>query len=246
MTDDSETVECGEHGESSVTYVCEHLIEQPSQRWYCDVPSIDNRWPDAWCKDCEAEFVKEGEWNDKNSENVPIKLLCSGCYESLIGQSVGRLKGKAAEKWASFLASAHDELHEKQAQLDRGFDIGKHKRWDWDQVTAELIFSNDGVAAVKCKIAFIGSVSAKSNTWLWSWANFSLLEQVRAPILTVRQYGEERDLPKLTVPKWIADEVDGWEMAGVAAKILNAKGVYRTPGDHSFAFLAILDVQWVQ
>ena len=245
MSDDTK-VSCDTHGESNTTYVCEHLVRNPVQRWYSDVPSEDNRWPDAWCSACNVEFLKEGEWNEKNEMGLVAKLLCHNCYEAAQARSLERLHGSAEAAWNELREQCGIALRRKQDCLERDFQLGKLKRWDWDQQTGQLIFSNDGVPAVICDIAFVGSVSTVSNTWLWSWANFSLTETVRDPMDKVRVFGEERDFPKLTVPKWPAEEVDGWEMSSIAAEVLHARGVYRTPAQYGYTFLAILDAQRAQ
>ncbi|MBO0719471.1 MAG: hypothetical protein J2P41_01525 [Blastocatellia bacterium] len=133
----------------------------------------------------------------------------------------------------------------KQQSLEEKFDISKHKRWDWSQEKAELTFSNDGIPAVRCDIVFIGSVSHISQTWLWAWANFSLEDAVRIPLDKVREFGEAHDFPRLTVPMWPAEEVDGWEMSAIATNLIGAKGVYRAPSENGYTFLAILDARWV-
>ncbi len=51
---------------------------------------------------------------------------------------------------------------------------------------------------------------------------------------------------KLACAYWPAQEEDGWEMAAVAAYLLKAEGVYRSPGGHIFSFLLLTDVRWVQ
>src|SRR6185369_11972463 len=102
--------------------------------------------------------------------------------------------------------------------------------------------SNDGIPAVICSIEFVGSISKVSNTCLWSWANFGLSENVRSLIKKVRDFGEKKGYPRLTTPKWSATEPDGWEMTTIAAFVLDARGVYRTPDDTGFTFLAITDI----
>ena len=100
--------------------------------------------------------------------------------------------------------------------------------------------------AVIAKVDFIGSVSTKTNTWLWSWANPSLLDTVRSRTTSIREVGDDRDFPHLTVPKWPAEEADGWDMAAVAAHVLDAQGVYRTPDDYGFTFLALSNMRFAQ
>lgn len=103
MSSSDSTVECGEHGEAQATYVCEHLAENPSQEWYCDIPAEDNPWPDAWCAKCNAIFLREGEWNERNESEMRIKLLCAGCYEAGLAASAERLEGKPLRTWNAFV-----------------------------------------------------------------------------------------------------------------------------------------------
>jgi hypothetical protein len=246
MTDDLDEVTCDEHGQAKTTYVCSHLPTDPVQRWHCARACDDNRWPDAWCDQCNEIFLREGEWNDQNSDGIELKILCHHCYERLLGQSVARLRGSALLAWQSFVKECHQELESKQDRLEQEFFIGRHKRWDWDQERAELIFSSDGVPAVIARIEFVGSISSKSDTWLWSWANPGVLNSVKERMATLWQFGEQEDFPHLTVPKWSAEEIDGWEMAAVAAHILDARGVYRTPSDTGFTFLLLTEVRFAQ
>lgn len=246
MTDDTtsdedyDSVHCSTHGQAHTTYVCGHLAAQPVQQWYCDVPSPDNPWPDAWCKACDAEYLKACEWNDSNSSCLDLQILCHHCYAANNAASADSLTGVELEAWEDTICTCHGELHDKQEALEAQYTLGKHKRFDYDQETATLVFSNDGVPALVADVEFIGSVSTKSNTWLWSWANFSTLLPVRSRISAVRDFGEDKGYPRLTVPQWPAEEVDGWEMAGIAAHVLGAQGVYRVPSANGFLFMAIM------
>jgi hypothetical protein len=88
----------------------------------------------------------------------------------------------------------------------------------------------------------VGSISTTSNTWLWSWANPSILESVKKDIHLVRQFGDKHKLEELTEEKWEADELDGWAMTNVTAKLLNAKGAYRCPNENGAMFVVFTDV----
>ena len=76
-----ETISCTDHGDATITYVCEHLVSASSKAWYSRRPDADSPWPDAWCDQCHAAYEREGEWNDTSSAGVTIKLLCHHCYE---------------------------------------------------------------------------------------------------------------------------------------------------------------------
>jgi hypothetical protein len=243
MRQESDEITCKQHGRATTTFVCSHLAAEPMQRWHSARASESNRWPDAWCDLCNAAYLQEGEWNSRNSGKVELKILCHHCYEKNLATSIGRLEGLELEAWRSFVEECHEELRLKQDQLQRDFQLSRHKRWDWDQEQARIVFSNDGAPAVAASIEFVGSISTQSETWLWSWANPHVSEPVRSRIPAVYDFGQQRDYPHLVVPKWTAQEVDGWEMAAVAAHVLGAAGVYRTPGNNGFTFLLLKDVR---
>ena len=75
-------IDCGKHKRGFKTFICEHLADNPQQRWFSSEPDEDNPWPDAWCGICNELFEEEGEWNDSNSGRLKAKLVCHRCYES--------------------------------------------------------------------------------------------------------------------------------------------------------------------
>jgi hypothetical protein len=245
--DDTDEVECGEHGQAHATYVCRCLVAQPVQRWHGDYPDEDNPWPDAWCERCNAAYEREGgEWNERNQDAAKIALLCHHCYEAKRGASVQRLAGRAAERWRRFVDDCRDELIAKQAALVSEFALGEHERWDYDQAKGELVFSNGGVVAVRANFELVGTLSTTSDTWLWAWANLHDLPGVRQRITAVRERGEREDWPHLTVPKWPADLCDAEGLVAVAVHVLGARGFYRTPYEHGYAYKALTVVQRMQ
>jgi hypothetical protein len=242
MTTEHTLIKCAGHGEANATYVCEHLTTDAPQEWFGNSPTEDNHWPDAWCAECNSIFLREGEWNEKNNKEIKLKIICDRCYSDARSASVECLNGAHREKWDDFVSACCLELENKQDRLNEDFALSEHKRWDWDQTTGQLVFSNDGVPALIAPIEFIGSVSTRSDTWLWAWANFSLNVSVRSRIANVREFGEREHYPHLKTSLWHATEHDGWHMAAIAAHVLGAVGVYRTPGENSATFLALMDV----
>ena len=149
------------------------------------------------------------------------------------------------DEWRDLVVSSCEYLTARNDELTRTFRIGSYKRWDWSMDTGELVFSDAGVPIVVAKIQFVGSISKIGGTWCWSWANVTIDDRVKSRILEVRRYGKERGIDKLTTPCWDADEVDGWEMTSISARLLGAKGAYRTPGDRrTFMYLIMTDVRW--
>ena len=188
-------------------------------------------------------FEREGEWNERNEGELKAVLLCSHCYDEGMASSVDRLAGEALANWDAWADECFAALKQKQGALVEQHDINSYARWDYEQETARLIFSDEGRADLVADIEFVGTLSTVSNTWKWAWANFSLLEPVRSRIAAVRDVGEARDYPHLLVPLWLADESDGWCMAGVAAEVMGALGAYRVPSDQGFIYMVILGVR---
>jgi hypothetical protein len=145
--------------------------------------------------------------------------------------------------WDGLLEMATGYLRERQDHLMSEFDLGNWPRYDYDQDLGTLVFSRDGRRGVAADIELVGSTSKISGTWLWSWANPSILERVRQQMTQVREYGEAHGLEKLTTAKWPADEIDGWEMTAIAAFVLQAEGAYRSPDEKGALFMLLRDVR---
>ena len=152
----------------------------------------------------------------------------------------------AAANWVDFVTIAHNSLSEKQDAIMSEYKIGEHERFDWDQENGTLVLSNNGIPAVIAKVQFVGSVSTKSDTWLYSWANSTVLDNVKDQMHTVKGYGQSKIYQARFNDKWSADEVDGWEMTSITSYILNAKGAYRATDKPGFTYMVITDILWIK
>ena len=236
------SVECVTHGKSAEAFVCRHLLEGEGQGFHTSEDPDSFLFPDAWCDRCEEVRAAEGEWNDASVAFAGIKLICSDCYGGI------RERNWHEDKDAFFrlVSSAVDDLNQKQARMRERYPIDECERYDWDQGTGRLVFSHDGRAKVVANIVFVGGVSTITSTWMWSWANESVSDQVKEAMWKVREFGIERGFLRLASACWSADECDGWEMTAVAAWLLGAEGAYRTPRDRGFTYMIIRQLSEVQ
>ena len=150
------------------------------------------------------------------------------------------------EEFDKFEHESYEYLKGQQEILQAEYGTGRYERWDWEQETGEFIFSDQGVPKLVADFQIVGSISTFSNTWLWSWANPSILENVRKDIHKVREFGEQNGLVELIEEKWPADELDGWAMTNVTARLLQAKGAYRCPDDNGATFIIFTSVRKVR
>jgi hypothetical protein len=237
-------VECATHGASSGALVCRHLHEgeQLGFHYFAAREPDELECPDAWCDDCHAVLDGADDWTDEFVEHAGFQVVCSQCYGIIRANNWVQ----DDEAWEELLASSVAFLEEQQRILTRDFKLGDHERWDYDQDRGQLTFSNQGKVALICDILFVGSFSKVTGTWLWSWANESVEEKLKAPLLELCEFGEEQGFERLAGAYWEAAEEDAWEMTAVAARFLGAIGAYRAPKDRGFTFMVITGARWAQ
>lgn len=150
------------------------------------------------------------------------------------------------EKYEAFVADSEAYLKSVQDQTKAEFNLGAYERYDWDQENETLVFSDQDIAKVIAQIQFVGSISIETNTWLWAWANDSVLPGLYEEIWRVKAFGEENNYWQLHMSKWEADEVDGWTMTAIAANLLRARGAYRSPKDNGYTFMIFTRIDWAE
>ena len=109
--------------------------------------------------------------------DADIRLICAACYEQTRARNWREPRGA----FAKILRTARAVLEPRQEKLTREFRITDFPRWDWSQETGKLVFSGARRRKLVADFLFAGSISTHSKTWLWSWANDSLAESVKAP-----------------------------------------------------------------
>lgn len=127
----------------------------------------------------------------------------------------------------------------------KAFQLDSYHRFDWDQWRGELVFSSGGTPKVVARIQIVGTLGAKSNVWMWAWANPGYLASVRQAALRTKAFGEERGITRLFTPKWGAKESDAWEMTAITSKLADGKGAYKVPGQESITFMIFTDLRAV-
>ena len=235
-------VDCREHGIRDPTFVCRHLASGVGSGFHRghDDDDPDRLWPDAWCDACERVRQSEGEWNDRSEAFAGVQLLCDGCYQAIRERNWTQ----DDEAFRQLLSDAAAYLRARQEQLGSRYNLAGYARYHWRPETGQLIFSDDGRARVVADVQFVGSVSTRNNTWLWSWANQSILESVRQRVREVRAYGDAHGYLKLAAACWSARQADGWEMSAITAYLIGAAGAHRSSDDRGSSFVVLTDVHW--
>lgn len=126
------------------------------------------------------------------------------------------------------------------------YRIENWPRWDYSLDDCTLTFSEEGKPKVVCDIRAVGSVHG--NSWEWSWGNPNLPEACKRRVEEIRTLGEEKGWTQLTSLFLENDEFLGWELASIAAHVLEGVAAYRCPESKApgnFMYLVILSAKFV-
>ncbi len=88
----TETVSCKRHGEQRATLVCTHIAQAAdsgNQVGFFWSREDNQKFPDAWCKECNSELVSLDSWTKVMFELASFKVTCSDCYKEIKKQQIG-------------------------------------------------------------------------------------------------------------------------------------------------------------
>jgi hypothetical protein len=148
------------------------------------------------------------------------------------------------DEYDRLIEAAYGYLHQQQEQTWLAFGIDSYERYDYDQDTGTLVFSSNGIVRVISDFQAVGSISTRSTTWLWAWANESIIPGVRQAAERVRRFGEAEQISEVIEPYWPANEADGWAMTALTAYLTQAKGGYRCPDENGFLYIVFTSINW--
>lgn len=167
-----------------------------------------------------------------------LSLAATGCGS----KGAPPAAGAASQEFEKLLQTSVQESQAK-TEAHKAWGLGTFDRWDMDQETGLLIFSNPDGSQVTTTAQIIGTFSTRDNSWLWSWDNPSILDPLKTDALKVKAYGEQHKIERLTTRKWIGTEEEAWAMAALAAKLNGSDGVYRGPSGISYTFFTFKDIK---
>ncbi len=154
-------------------------------------------------------------------------LQCSNLHKGIRIPAGAMWTGMNQIQYLELLEESRIYLDTQQAECDQEFRLNQFNRMDYEQETGRMIFSDVGVIPrVVADYQIVGSLSGRTNTWLWAWDNPYLLENTIQDIWEVKEFGDINDIEKLKSPKWEATEQDAWDMTAIAAYLLKARGAY--------------------
>ncbi len=122
-----------------------------------------------------------------------------------------------------------ESMIEQLAQAHQTWGLGTADRWGLDQRTGVISWTfPHGWASAPAQI--IASYNPSAGSWLWSWANQSILPGLARDSHAVREWGAANGVAVLTQPKVDADDETAASLAALAVRITRATGFYRGTG----------------
>lgn len=144
-------------------------------------------------------------------------------------ESTGQAKGRAD---LSTLLLQGEDMIDQLARAHRSWGLGSADRWDLDQTTGIITWTfPDKTATALAQI--LGSFSHTSSSWLWAWANKSILPEMSRDAGIFRDWAEAHGHHHLAEAKIDVDEKAASTLVALAVRITNATGYYKSPGSNS-------------
>ena len=154
----------------------------------------------------------------------------------------GRDKSQKMSKkeYQAFLDSCYEELRRKQDILINEYHMGSFEDFWFDQEAKTLQFKNGNAVGLEFYVVLIGSWSGKSNTWMWGWANESVVEEMRVESSKIKELTTLTGNAIFEKTGFVADEYNAHELVAMAVHHLGALGMYSAPSDMRKTYLALM------
>jgi hypothetical protein len=150
---------------------------------------------------------------------------------------------KTDDAYQKFLDKATDYFELNATRVNEEYQLG-HYHWDLDQASGKLVFSENGTPRVIARVQIVGSYSTSSHTWKWSWADDTVLKEMKKETEKVKRYGEQHGFKELTTSQFECDEDYAWTLITATAYVLKYKRAYRTSIDNGYMYMLISDIRW--
>jgi len=146
-----------------------------------------------------------------------------------------------------FVDEAFAFMEEAIKTCNAVWDFQSHERFDVDQDSGLLTFSEGPKPPIVCGIQFVGTYQTERSVWRWSWANPSIDDHLKARLRLVQDFGISNEISAITTDAWeTPSEETAWAMTAIATKLLDGKSAYRAPEGPLHIFMVITDVDWLE
>jgi hypothetical protein len=155
------------------------------------------------------------------------------------------LQAQSNAEYEKFLKDACETFLENSKKINEEYKIASFERWDFNQDSGQIVFSDKGVKKLVADVQVAGSWAA-NNTWMWAWNNKSLEKAMIKDLLKVRDFGASKKYSEFTTPVFASDLDYAWTLTAAAGYITKAKTSYRGENGTGYVYFLITDLKWVK
>ena len=127
------------------------------------------------------------------------------------------------DEFAAFLEGCRTELATKQPDFIKSLT---GEKWYYDLADSSL-----NIGTREYKITAIGTHNSELETWLWAWANDTFPEDARSASSTIKTLIDATGFKVFADAGINATSHDAQDLSACAVHVLDAKGLYRCPGE---------------
>ena len=165
-------------------------------------------------------------------------------FDKVFGKKIAEeITPSCDNEYNALLKKCFAEVERKNQKLADDYGLGNFERWDINQEIGELVFSDGGIPQLVCSVTLLGSFSEQSETWMWGWANPTLLEPLTRDTNLVRDYGTKHKIEDLVVEKTSATEGEAWALSALSCRILSGLGLYRGGTGSGFVVMMLKEIK---
>ncbi len=115
------------------------------------------------------------------------------------------------------------------AEAHQTWGLGTADQWGLDQTTGRITWTfPDKTASAPAQI--LATYNPSAGSWLWAWANNSVLPSMSKDALAVRQWAEANGQDSLVTPQLSADDEMANTLTAISIRVTRATGFYRGQG----------------
>jgi len=147
------------------------------------------------------------------------------------------------EEFGTYLTESITELEEKRVLLETNFDIGHHERYILEYEKSSLLFFDKEYPVVEATIIPVAAHITDIDQLVWFWSFKGLPESVRETSRAVKKLYDLTGHEYFRRNSIQCSESMAWDIASMACKFLDAKGVYRVPQAGMYAYVLISHIE---
>jgi hypothetical protein len=153
----------------------------------------------------------------------------------------GSVRWDDGPSWGAWSRASVRLMRVRNATLVRDLGLrSRSQRWQLD--SPWMVIESRHGGRVVADVCVIGS-SSPAGTFRWAWASNDIPAHARGGMERVREFGEMNGLDPMTAPECPASRAQAIELAAVAARLLNASGLWVESAGERTIFLALSGVR---